>query len=117
MSAPLASSLALLAIAKGYCTASDVSVPIVVQLQTAAVLGASHYVSELGGDGDPLRTAMTTGALYTAILFFLGDRAVVRNGVLGVSLSYIAETSFGKDNAKEADDSDDERRGGDDHIA
>ena len=73
---------------------------------------------ELGcGDGDPLRTAMTTGALYTAILFFLGDRAVVRNGVLGVSLSYIAETSFGKDNAKEADDSDDERRGGDDHIA
>ena len=93
--APVASSVALLAVAKGYCTAAVVDAPLDIQLQTAAILGASHFVSELGTSGDPLNTALSTGALFTAAMFLLGDRAIVRNGVLGVALSYIAETALG----------------------
>ena len=94
--APLISSGSLIAITKGYCTANKLDVDNSVHLGTAAVLGVSHVIARNGAT-EPLTISLSTGALFTAIMYgYYNNRNYLRWFTIGTALGYVAETLGGK---------------------
>jgi hypothetical protein len=111
--APLLSAGGLIAITKGYCAANEIEAANSLHIQTAGVLAAAHLVSQHGAR-EVLPRAVSTGVLFSAAMWGLGNRNAVRWMVMGTVLGYVAETlSGGEVNEKTEEDSD-RPRGADD---
>jgi hypothetical protein len=94
--APLLSAGGLLGITKGYCTANSLDVENSTHLGTAAALGISHYVAR-NGSTEPLTISLSTGALFTAIMYgYYDNQNFLRWFLIGSTLGYVAETVGGK---------------------
>ena len=108
--APLVSAGGLLAITKGYCTVNERDVDLSVHVQTAGVLGAAHLIAQ-HGTPEVLPRAVSTGVLFTAGMYAMGNSNVVRLLVLGTVLGYVAETISGGEVNEAQEESVDESGG------
>ncbi len=73
---------------------NDRDVDLSVHVQTAGVLGAAHLIAQ-HGTAEVLPRAVSTGVLFTAGMYAMGNSNVVRWLVLGTVLGYVAETISG----------------------
>jgi hypothetical protein len=110
--APLLSAGGLIAITKGYCAANEIEAATSLHVQTAGVLAAAHLISQHGAR-ETLPRAVSTGVLFSAAMWGLGNRNAVRWMVMGTVLGYVAETLSGGE-VNEAEEDSDRSRGADD---
>jgi len=77
---------------KGYTTLKGAECPIDVQLQTAAVLGASKLLVDHAIQEDPVARAVATGTLFAGSMWgVFDDQSWFRWLALGTAASYISD--------------------------
>jgi hypothetical protein len=101
MAQALLASTALFAIAKTTTMLQNTDVPIEIQFQTAATLGASKIVASSLGD-DFIMNALASGSLFAGAMYLTqGSDAWIRWMALGTACSLLADSLLPSQNTRE----------------